>query len=479
MSSKSFQNASKLNGIVSVLEFGADPTGAADSSAAIQAAIDSGNTIEFPWGIYKCKDIVVGTHKTLNCNGAIFKPASGANWVFKLVGYKPALFNAYFDGTNDPIPQDLEHGAVMVGDNNATCICGSIEGCTWVNHTVGLLIGGNTLYAASQGVVSNCNFIAFSSRGILLAKNALDWTFSNINIRAGTVAATGGSIPKIGAIGFQHVGTGTTIGRGGHLLSNVSSLESETGFQFTDSELVSLTNCIADSVSGAGYQITATAPYSLGVGSDKIKFNACFAGTCKLGFEITQNSTNISKVGCSTFLQGVIPPWGASTFFKTTGNYAVARDIYLSTSADLFVSAWDADAYSNYFAGTVSFSESQGVSVGSDNGIGLGVTVYLTTASNKATEVVPFVAPKNGIIYKMISGCGSAPGSGESFVYTVRKNFVDTGTTTTITGAGVFSASTNSITTFNEGDLITVKLVTSAAASLASHRVGLKLAYFG
>ena len=242
MSSKSFQNASKLNGIVSVLEFGADPTGAADSSAAIQTAIDSGNTIEFPWGIYKCKDIVVGTSKTLNCNGAIFKPASGANWVFKLVGFRPVLLNAYFDGTNDPIPRDLAHAAVMVGDNNATCIFASIEGCQWVNHNVCLLIGGNTSYVAGQGIVSNCHFINFADRGILVAKNAMDFTFSNLNIRAGTVPVTGGYAPKIGAIGFHHIGTGTTIGRGGHLLSNVSSLESETGFQFTDTELVTLTN---------------------------------------------------------------------------------------------------------------------------------------------------------------------------------------------------------------------------------------------
>ena len=62
MSSKSFQNASKLNGIVSVLQFGAvgdfDPaTGlGTDNTAAIQAAINSlpsGGTVQLPCGNYK------------------------------------------------------------------------------------------------------------------------------------------------------------------------------------------------------------------------------------------------------------------------------------------------------------------------------------------------------------------------------------------------------------------------------------------
>jgi hypothetical protein len=64
MSSKSFQNASKLNGIVSVLQFGADPTGGTDSTPQIQAAINAvqaqgGGTINFPAGTFKCLNEIV------------------------------------------------------------------------------------------------------------------------------------------------------------------------------------------------------------------------------------------------------------------------------------------------------------------------------------------------------------------------------------------------------------------------------------
>ena len=70
MSSKSFQNASKLNGIVSVLQFGAVGDGVASDTAAIQAAIDSisesGGALHFPAGTY-----IIGS--TLNISN---KPVS-------------------------------------------------------------------------------------------------------------------------------------------------------------------------------------------------------------------------------------------------------------------------------------------------------------------------------------------------------------------------------------------------------------------
>lgn len=61
MSSKAFQNADKLNGIVSVLQFGARGDGIIDDTAAIQNAISSsyGKTLFFPKGTYVCSDLSV------------------------------------------------------------------------------------------------------------------------------------------------------------------------------------------------------------------------------------------------------------------------------------------------------------------------------------------------------------------------------------------------------------------------------------
>ena len=62
MSSKSFQNASKLNGIVSVLQFGAVGDGVTDDTAAVQAAVSSGaKAIYFPKGKYLCTSKITYT----------------------------------------------------------------------------------------------------------------------------------------------------------------------------------------------------------------------------------------------------------------------------------------------------------------------------------------------------------------------------------------------------------------------------------
>jgi len=476
----SWQNTAAAN-FTNVKDFGAVGDGIVDDTTAIQNAFASGNSVFFPWGIYRCKDIVISGSKSAYCNGSIFKPAIGANWIFKLVGFRPQIFDAYFDGeeyvgNTGNIPIGLNNAGVIVGDNLLECELCVIQNCTWVNFAVCLIIGGNNTYSAAKGFITNCNFISYTQRGILLKKNALDFSFSNINIRSVLQIGTNGDIPKRGAIGFQHVGTATTSGKGGHLLNSVTCLNSEIGFQFTDSSLTTLQNCIGDGVAGAAYQISTTGSEH----TDYIKFDNCFAGTAKIAYEITGTALKICVSNPTTIFSGVIPPWGGTDFFLTTGNYAVARDIHLQAGADLFVCGWFSDIYLNpFFAGTISFDSSDSLCVGADNVIGAGQTVYLTSGGNRNTEVLPFIAAKKGMIYGMHAQCGTASGAGQSFTYTSRVNSVDSGTNVVISGANVFAGSSNTITFFSQNDNVSIKLVTSGSAAQATHRVGLKVVYFG
>jgi hypothetical protein len=75
MSSKSFQNASKLNGIVSVLQFGAVGDGVTDDTAAFTAAVSAvgvNGTVFVPDGIFLLNSNVAAPNVCFIVYGTIF-----------------------------------------------------------------------------------------------------------------------------------------------------------------------------------------------------------------------------------------------------------------------------------------------------------------------------------------------------------------------------------------------------------------------
>jgi hypothetical protein len=106
--------------------------------------------------------------------------------------------------------------------------------------------------------------------------------------------------------------------------------------------------------------------------------------------------------------------------------------------------------------------------------VGSGTTTYLGLNGENITEVnVLFVAPIRGTITEMRMQCGLSPGAGETFTYTLR---VSTGGVINDTSlVGVISGSSAEVISFGNifvdaGQVITIKLVTSAGAALSKHR---------
>lgn len=128
----------KLQEIVSVLDFGADPTGNTDSTAAFNSAIATGNKVYIPEGIYSVANINVpsnlyiegaGKHQTtllVNTNGAAAFLNSEPGWqivissmtwtaksgVTNAYGYKQSdlsTYSAYVEFRSIETRQDLEY----------------------------------------------------------------------------------------------------------------------------------------------------------------------------------------------------------------------------------------------------------------------------------------------------------------------------------------------------------------------------------
>jgi hypothetical protein len=144
--------AAKLAQTVSVLDFGADPTGVADSTAAIQAAINAGNNAIFlPEGVYLISSITINNAVTLRGSGptaTVIKPKNSNSNIFDIT-------------TSDVIISGLafEFGPTQTGGSYINWDVGSslctIENCYFLNWFIGIQVNGSGPFTIRDVVFGN------------------------------------------------------------------------------------------------------------------------------------------------------------------------------------------------------------------------------------------------------------------------------------------------------------------------------------
>lgn len=194
-----------------VLDFGADPTGVADSTSAIQAAIDSGAaTVFIPKGEYLCSTISISGKRGLK----IYGEPNGSNFVsrgtiLKASGVVAKFFDIY--ATRDSVFQDLMlHGndvaatVVSITTLNATNSSTNLEFDRVIIRSgtaVGLAIGDGTVNQTSEISFNQCSILLSPIEVYHQGDNTTDITWKNSNIGY-TNSTTAYKIAGGGAVQF-------------------------------------------------------------------------------------------------------------------------------------------------------------------------------------------------------------------------------------------------------------------------------------
>lgn len=453
---------------------GMDPNGTSDSSTALQTALNSGATLVIvdppkSGQKYIVHDVTIPSGVTLSAYGAYFVDKSGASYIFKLTGFNTALLGAYISSATN-----CSTAAIVVDDGSKELL----RDIRIINATTGVKMqstsGGSNGIGNAKATLDNIQVDNFSGSGFYIGPNVHDGSFANLYADANTSGGSGGYIPKTGAVGFQLVGTGSSVAYGGNQFANVLAINAQTGFQFTDANLDNFTNATADNCSGAAFALSGS--------TNKMMFTQAFAGVCAIG--VYNNGTGSSNrfMGLMTNSIGVIPSGGGSDFYNA-GGFGGFYDVQAASTGyvSIDVAAWqafgtNAHSFSESTTGTVQLTGAVVLPINSNGQVSANSTVFLGVSGQNATETdVVWQSPvdssliANGARITLLED--TAPGVGQTFTYTLRVNGVDSALTCSATGSGVFQATcSGGPVSIAPNKQLDVKLVTSASAGLARHR---------
>jgi len=412
---------SKLQETVSVTDFGADPTGTNDSTAAINYCIQNNSNIYFPPGLYKTTGILVSSRpRKITGSGPIGSTGDGTRgtliWNTNASG--PAIL---VTGSDDCIISDIDIVSAQDGLSITASNRGTYSNINVLNGTSGngFLIENSvesrflSCTATTNGVSPSSYTTGYSG---LLAKgfSLIVQTSDTYGIGAtefhGCIASgctIGFSINNPGSAGststYINIFGGTLEGNGTNLyINNLNAAQYNTNVWGTHIESpitcnINIINSSYININSASVQRTNAVYQGLQLTGS---FNCTFTNLHLSQCTISSSSQNNTFTKCS-FQRGYLFDNGVNTLFiDTDPDYNDDQNIFQGSVAITGQNNLIQNGYFNNWYGNAPLG---GVTVGySGDAIAQSSSIYyqapyslqLTSAGN-ASSGIKYVVPKN------------------------------------------------------------------------------------
>lgn len=452
--------SAKLAQTVSVVDFGADPTGAADSTAAILAASQSDTRVIFPTGTYKVTNLVITGKTNMTWIGA---GVGGITITTATAGVMVTFASGNFciiDGFNFlPTGTLAASTGLLFQTNHNNSIVRNCLFQLWTNAghrclgTSGSPLSGNKVY--------DCLFLQCASGASGFGQ--LDASFSNdyfvTHNQFGTI--------NTGTFGFPNFGMRA---------DNCSNGQTDSNFFWTNLQAAQFTTCKYDRVFSNRFEQTQQAG-AIFTSCINTIFTANWLNNN--GNQTTNTYNDLRWITCNRVVMtaNMFYNWNGaapntkfacsletnSAQFTIKGNTANPAPSGYATAAW----SWDSTIPNTGMTtdGAMNFTSGATIAVGTSAFIGWNT-------SNASSSVTARFLESTHTIVQMVVEPGNAPGAGQSFTYTLYKGGVATALVVTLSGASAFQGSANATTTIEDianNSSYTVLVVTSAGANVTNH----------
>jgi hypothetical protein len=439
----------KLRDAVSVKDFGAIGDGVTDDSTAFTNAIAAGRDVYIPAGTYRITPRTFSGLASLKVTGAgrdstrIVLTSTGTALTFSNCQW---LQLSDFSIQADGFPQTLVNAnGIELNTSSSNCV---IERVNFYGFSLdGLRLVGTALATLSGNTVQDCYFLG----------NGRNQAYETHNNDATWMNNQHGRLQSVGmaAFGMLSESCGENIITGCKMWDNTRDLKivNAAAYRIADcrieeaqQENLWLEN--ANDVQIVGCRIHTGSKVGDGV-ADYVYLLNCARVT------ITGNNINTWNASFGRWAVNVDGNcsslnWSGNTLGGFSPSFGPIRVAGATTdvSGDLLI-MWTA------------------------TGVAAGATVYPSVGGNTAEGAAWRPLNRRYAAVRIYAGTTGAPGAGQSYTYTLRKNAVDTAMVATSSGAGSFSAAANTPAPqilFAEGDFLSTKLVASGGAAVADHR---------